>query len=283
MKLKNSHRLVSTLSLTESVRSNMHLDLKDHVTRFTFFALNLQDEIRSSPHEIDAHECRAMCLELLRAFDRSENLPETFQLAKYALTAWIDDLLCRAKWPYASAWRNFPLEQELFGTTCRHWRFFEQAEVARRNQDWDALLVYQLCVEFGFRGIYAKDRVRVRLNDRLPMSQARQAQNPAPVLAGVAGEDHSAGSLFYADFSESAEGPRSSSFSASARFEPVLPPTLAEWSGRTFRGLRNTSPDGLPARPLIGRLLPIKEFFTDWAIVMAVGLLLFAVLFAIGH
>ncbi len=261
----------------------MHLDLKDHVTRFTFFALNLQDEIRTAPEDIDAHECRSLCLELLRAFDRSEEMQETYQLAKYALTAWIDDVLCRARWPYAAAWRNYPLEEELFGTRCRHWKFFEQAEVARQKQDWDALRIFQFCVEFGFRGIYAKDRMRVRLNDRLPMARAR-SETPAPVLAAARGDERLGRSVHFADGSEASDsrGPRSSSFSASGRTEPLLPPTLAEWTRRTFRDLKPSSPAGLPRRRLFGTAFSVKNL-ADWAIVMAVGLLLFAVLFAMGH
>jgi type IV/VI secretion system ImpK/VasF family protein len=264
----------------------MHLDLKDHVTRLTFFTLNLVDEIHTSPQDVDAKECRGTCVELLRAFDQSESLPETFQLAKYALTAWIDDLLCRAKWPHAAAWRQYPLEQELFGTTCRHWRFFEQAETALCRGDWNALLVFRFCVEFGFLGIYAKDRVRVRLSDRLPMMRS-PSDRLVPIMSGIFQEDRFEGPAAYADTSESASdlGPRSSSFRAASTdaSETVLPPTLAEWSHRTFRML-GQSPEG-ESRSLLplSQVLPATRRFTDWAIVMAVGVLLAAVLFAMGH
>lgn len=263
----------------------MHLDLKDHVTRLTYFALNLLDEIQTSPHEVDAKECRGTCLELLRAFDHAEARRETFQLAQYALTAWIDDLLCREKWRYAAAWRNHPLEQELFGTTCRHWRFFEQAELALRRQDWDALLVFQFCVEFGFRGIYAKDRVKVRLNDRLPMTRARAAsQARTPLLAGVLQEDASGHAVHFADYAGTGNDLRQDSLpSFTQSSEPVLPPTLAEWSRRTFSVLEKHAPSDSAPRSLFGQILPAGKLLTDWAIVMAVGLLLFAVLFAMGH
>ena len=263
----------------------MHLDLKDHVQRLTFFALNLVDEINTSPQDVDARECRATCLELLRVFDRSETLPETFELAKYALTAWIDDLLCRAKWPHAAAWRHYPLEQELFGSRCRHWKFFELAEVALRREDWEALSVFRLCVEFGFRGIYSKERVRVRLSDRLPMMRSH-AERPVPVVAAPF-EDRLQGRESYADLSEAMgeAGPRSSSFRApeNSVAEPVLPPTLAEWSHRTFRTLAGSEAGESHSLLPLARILPATKRLTDWAIVMAVGLLLFAVLFAIGQ
>ena len=270
-------------TLTESVRSKMHLDLKDHVTRLTYFVLNLMDEIHAAPGDVDAKECRATCIELLGAFDESQQRPETFPLAKYALTAWIDDLLCRAKWPHAATWREYPLEQELFGTTGRHWKFFELAECALVREDWDALLVFQFCVEFGFRGIYAKDRVRVRLSDRLPMMRSH-AERPVPVVA-AAFVDRMEGRSAYADASETLGEPRSSSFRPAGPFssESVLPPTLAEWSHRTFgtmgRAAESESRSLLP----LGRVFPATRRFTDWAIVMAVGLLLFAVLCAMGH
>ncbi len=265
----------------------MHLDLKDPVTRLTCFALDLFEEIRSAPWEIDAQECRAVFRELLRAFDQTGPRQETFRLAKYALTAWLDDCLGRMNWPHAADWNAHPLEEEFFRTNCRHWRFFEQAELALHRQDWDALLVFQFCVEFGFLGIYANRRMKVRLNDPLPMTRAsRDSQKPAPILSKVLGEDTEGyASANGGDFlarNNAAKGVTSQH--PAVPQESALPATLAAWSERTFGGRGGHSPQTLPQRILFGRGLDAsRKLLTEWAIVMAVGLLLIAVIFAIGH
>ena len=135
----------------------MQPDLKDRTTRLSLYVLNLLDEIRSSPRDVDPQEARSNLLALLAPFDQGDSPNETFQLAKYALAAWIDESLSRADWPHAAGWKARPLEKDLFGTVCRSWRFFELAEIARRHRDRQALQVFRFCVAFGFRGIYGGD------------------------------------------------------------------------------------------------------------------------------
>lgn len=269
----------------------MQLVFKDSVTRLTCFALDFMEEIKNPSADVDPEECRATCLELLRAFDQSGSEAERFQSARYALTAWIDDCLIRARWPHASMWSARSLEQELYGTSCRNWRFFEQAEACLKRADWEALRVYQFCVAFGFRGIYAKDRMKVRLNDRLPMSRA-PLESSTPMLLGVLKEESSgvfrSQREFAAGFSN--DGSHTTTTLAKLeqsppdeRWEQVLPPTLDEWTERTFGILQGDSPKRLKRWLRFITAFSNKERLKDWAIVMAVGFLLTAVLFAIGH
>jgi type IV/VI secretion system ImpK/VasF family protein len=268
----------------------MQLDFKDTVTRLTCFALDFMEEIKNPSADVDPEECRATCIELLRAFDQKGPKGETFQSARYALTAWIDDRLIRARWPHASEWNAHSLEQELFGTSCRNWKFFEQAEAALKRADWEALRVFQFCVAFGFRGIYGKDRMKVRLYDRLPMSRTPEESHP-PLLWGVLKEESSGvirrqGELatgFSKDSSTTATAiPVAAEIHSAERWERVLPPTLDEWSDRTFSAL-HAGPKGIRKWLRLNRAISAQEILKDWAIVMAVGLLVTAVLFAIGH
>jgi hypothetical protein len=188
-------------------------------------------------------------------------------------------------------WNARPLEQELFGTSCRNWKFFEQAELAAKREDWAALRVIQFCVAFGFRGIYAKDRMKVRLNDRLPMSRA-PLDSPTPILLGVLKEESSGVSRSQMEFAGGFSDDSSNRVSALAepgvndpkeRWELLLPPTLEEWSQRTFGGLEAGTPQGIRGWFGFSRAFPDREQLKEWTIVMAIGLLLTAVLFAIGH
>lgn len=269
----------------------MQLDFKDTLTRLTCFALDFMEEIQDQNADVDPEECRAMCIQLLRAFDQPGPKAGTFQSAKYALTAWIDDRLTRSRWPHAAMWNSRSLEQELYGTSCRNWKFFEQAELARQREDWEALRVYQFCVAFGFTGIYAKDRMRVRLSDPLPMSRA-PSSSPAPILLGMLKEEISGVSRAESAFVGGFSNDSSDTLTAKAGSDPtqsrkrselVLPPTLEEWSERAFAQLPGSSPKGLGRWFRFNRALPAADLFKEWAIVMAVGLLLTAVLFAIGH
>ena len=54
--------------------------------------------------------------------------------------------------PWKSAWRDRKLEEALYGTNDRAWKFWHQAGLGQRRQGGDALEAYYLCVLLGFRG-----------------------------------------------------------------------------------------------------------------------------------
>jgi type VI secretion system protein ImpK len=79
---------------------------------------------------------------------------EDWQLAKYALVAWIDEVLIDAPWDGNQWWNENALEFEYFQTHDRHDRFYSQAEEAAKLPKKDALEVFYVCVVLGFRGLY---------------------------------------------------------------------------------------------------------------------------------
>ncbi|MDD4268217.1 MAG: DotU family type IV/VI secretion system protein [Pirellulales bacterium] len=79
---------------------------------------------------------------------------EDWMLAKYALVAWIDDLLIDAPWEGRSWWRENALEVEVFNTRLRNEEFYAKARLASSLTAKDALEVFYLCVVLGFRGLY---------------------------------------------------------------------------------------------------------------------------------
>ncbi|MEZ6138320.1 MAG: DotU family type IV/VI secretion system protein [Pirellulaceae bacterium] len=95
---------------------------------------------------------------LLRKIDDAENrlggTPE-WQLAKYALCAWIDALLIDAPWQGKGWWKDNCLEKKYFGRRDAHEAFFQRAAEASALGPKDALEVYYLAVVLGFRGFYA--------------------------------------------------------------------------------------------------------------------------------
>jgi type VI secretion system protein ImpK len=78
-----------------------------------------------------------------------------WQLAKYALVAWIDEMLIlEAPWQGRGRWKEDALEVETFNTRMRHELFYSKAREAASLAHKDALEVYYLCVVLGFRGLY---------------------------------------------------------------------------------------------------------------------------------
>ncbi len=77
--------------------------------------------------------------------------------AKYALVAWIDELLNDSPWTEVERawWSNNTLEFAYFKTQLHFRKFYERARRAKELPKRDALEVYYLCVVLGFRGLYA--------------------------------------------------------------------------------------------------------------------------------
>jgi len=77
-----------------------------------------------------------------------------WELAKYAIVSWIDEMLVDAFWDGREWWSNNVLEIELFNTRECNERFFIKAQQASTVSGRDALEVFYVCVILGFRGLY---------------------------------------------------------------------------------------------------------------------------------
>ena len=79
---------------------------------------------------------------------------EEWELTKYALVAWIDELLVESPWEGREWWKNNVLEMDLFNTRECNEQFYVKAQEASSLMNRDALEVYYVCVVLGFRGLY---------------------------------------------------------------------------------------------------------------------------------
>ena len=75
-------------------------------------------------------------------------------LAKYALVAWIDDILIEAPWKHAAIWKEKALERTMFKTQDAFTQFYSKAREAESRPNKDALEVFYVCVVLNFRGLY---------------------------------------------------------------------------------------------------------------------------------
>jgi type VI secretion system protein ImpK len=96
-------------------------------------------------------------LRIRALIDQAEALlgaSEQWQLGKYALAAWSDEMLVDAPWDGRDWWSNNVLEMELFSTRECYDRFYILAKEASTLANRDALEVFYICVVLGFRGLY---------------------------------------------------------------------------------------------------------------------------------
>jgi type VI secretion system protein ImpK len=82
-----------------------------------------------------------------------------WELASYAITSWVDEVLVDSQWQGAEWWSNNVLEVELFNTRLCYENFFVLAREASSLPQRDALEVYYLCMMLGFRGLYRDPEV----------------------------------------------------------------------------------------------------------------------------
>jgi type VI secretion system protein ImpK len=110
--------------------------------------LQTQESSRSSEDERFA---------IIALFDRASaalGATDEWNLAKYALVSWIDEILLEIPWSGRDWWSNNVLEVEMFGTRLCYNQFYIRAQEASASPQRDALEVFYNCVVLGFRGIY---------------------------------------------------------------------------------------------------------------------------------
>ncbi len=81
-------------------------------------------------------------------------VPE-WELAKYGIVSWIDEMLIEAPWSGSDWWENNPLERKYFFDRNAYTQFYLKAKEAAALQDKNALEVFYICVVLGFRGFYS--------------------------------------------------------------------------------------------------------------------------------
>jgi len=156
--------------------------------------LGLLDRLseRKSPNP---HDERARIRALLDQGEAIVGSGPEWELSKYALVSWIDEMLVETDWESRDWWSNNVLEMELFRTRLCSERFFLNAKEASTLPRRDALEVYYVCVVLGFRGLYRDATLAGMFSQRyaLPQDLATWAKQTAlavrlgqgrPALAG---------------------------------------------------------------------------------------------------
>lgn len=115
--------------------------------------LDLLDRI-SREENPDVHEERMRIRALLDQGEAIVGVGKDWELSKYALVSWIDEVLLEAPWDGRDWWNNNVLEVELFNTRLCNEQFYVRAQEASQLSRRDGLEVFYVCVVLGFRGLY---------------------------------------------------------------------------------------------------------------------------------
>lgn len=104
-----------------------------------------------------------------------------WDLSKYALVSWIDEMLVETNWASRDWWSNNVLEMDLFRSRMCSEQFFINAKEASTLARRDALEVYYVCVVLGFRGLYRDPALAAMLTQQhaLPQNLATWAKQTA--------------------------------------------------------------------------------------------------------
>jgi len=110
---------------------------------------------------------------------------ERFLGARYALVCWLDELftLQVANPEWVMDWTDKKLEEALYRTNDRAWKFWEQARRSESRPGTDALEVFYLCTLLGFRGdlVHRLDQLQIwrhTVEERLGLGEGAEWPSP---------------------------------------------------------------------------------------------------------
>ena len=130
--------------------------LTDLATEISVFALGMHDRAGAAQFP----SVHAGAIKLLDEFE-SRAKAQKFESAdiadsKYALAAFVDEVVLNADWAGKEDWAENPLQLQYFGTYLAGEGFFEKLEAlrAQAKSRGDVLRLYYQCLLLGFKGKY---------------------------------------------------------------------------------------------------------------------------------
>lgn len=91
----------------------------------------------------------------------SEDIYET---AKFAMAAFIDEMLFSSAWSFADDWMKVPLQKVLFNTVCAGQEFFDKLDEISglgTREERDLAELFSYCIALGFQGAYYEDQEKL--------------------------------------------------------------------------------------------------------------------------
>ena len=153
----------------------------DAIDPVLLHVLDLLERI-SANESVDPQDERARIRGLIDRAEASLGQNKDWQLARYALVTWIDEMLIEAPWGGRDWWQEHALEVEMFKTREAFTEFYHKASEASSLAEKNALEVFYVCVVLGFRGIY-RDSSAMALTEQLGLPASLEAWAKQTALA----------------------------------------------------------------------------------------------------
>lgn len=117
----------------------------------------LKDDKKAAavPEDFREHVLDAFVAMEKAAFEQQIGMVE-FRDAKYAMAAYIDEVVLGSNWPGRGAWMSRPLQLEFFGNHTAGEGFFTRLANLRQGGEENLYMLelYYYCLQLGFEGIY---------------------------------------------------------------------------------------------------------------------------------
>lgn len=113
--------------------------------------------------------------------------PRSYDDARFALCAWIDETVMNSPWQHRAAWQRALLQSEYYNTVNAGAEFFDRLNQLHPDHN-DVREIYYLCLGLGFAGRYSMEGDEF-LRDQLKKSNLRsligQVLEPVSYARGV--------------------------------------------------------------------------------------------------
>jgi type VI secretion system protein ImpK len=140
-------------------------------------------QLKRSSDPGDAEMMRQKIDEQFRALEtkaRQSDVPqEDVQQAKYAIAAFIDEMILTSSWALKESWADKPLQLAYFNDFSAGEEFYNKIDTLRGAKRNNVLEVYYLCLALGFRGKFV-DLQGMEKKKVLMDTMLREMRGPAP-------------------------------------------------------------------------------------------------------
>lgn len=115
-----------------------------------------------------SNDLRPQVAKMLEDFERRAERyrfnSKIIQVSKFALAAFVDEIVLTNNFPMRNEWERNPLQLEYFGEQLAGNKFFEKLEAMLKQIDvtQDAVEIYYMCMLLGFKGrfaVYEQDKL----------------------------------------------------------------------------------------------------------------------------
>src|SRR5579883_2650958 len=144
-------------------------------------------QLKRSSDPGDAEVLRQKIDEQFRSLEtrarQADLLQEDVQQAKYAIAAFIDEMILTSSWPLKESWADKPLQLAYFNDFAAGEEFYNKIDALRGAKRNGVLEVYYLCLALGFRGKYV-DLQGMEKKKVLMDTMLREIRGATPAGAG---------------------------------------------------------------------------------------------------